>query len=213
MSRPVEHQFDNAYQQHEAAYQGMWIFLATEVLFFGAVIFAYTLYRGLYYRPFLEGSHHLSVLLGGINTALLLCSSLCMALAVHAAQRGNSRHLIIYLVVTAVIGSVFLGIKALEYYDHYKEHLFPGLNFSYPGADANHVELFMIFYFVLTGMHAVHMLIGLGMLLTLALLAMRGKFSAGYYGPVDIGGLYWHFVDIVWVFLFPLLYLVDKAAK
>ena len=213
MSRPVEHQFDDADQQHEAAYQGMWIFLATEVLFFGAAIFAYTVYRGLYYRPFLEGSHHLSVLWGGINTAVLLCSSLCMALGVHAAQSGNSKRLIVFLILTAIIGAAFLGIKGIEYYDHYKEHLFPGLDFRYSGDQANHVELFMIFYFVLTGMHAVHMLIGLGMLLVLVFLATRGKFSAEYYGPVDIGGLYWHFVDIVWVFLFPLLYLVDKAAK
>ena len=213
MSRLVERQFDDAEQQREAAYQGMWVFLATEVLFFGAVIFAYIVYRGMYYRSFLEGSHHLSVMMGGINTAVLLCSSLCMALAVHAAQRGDIKHLIVYLLVTALIGTAFLGIKFLEYYQHYKEHLVPGLNFSYSGEGANHVELFMIFYFILTGMHAVHMLIGLGVLLTLAILAARNKFSAEYYGPVDIGGLYWHFVDIVWVFLFPLLYLVDRAAK
>jgi cytochrome c oxidase subunit 3 len=213
MSRRVEHQFDDAFQQHESAYQGMWIFLATEVLFFGAVLFGYTVYRSLYYRPFLEGSHHLSVMLGGINTAVLLCSSLCMALAVHAAQRGHSRQLIVYLLVTALIGTVFLGIKFVEYYEHYKEHMVPGLSFSYSGDQASHVELFMIFYFILTGMHAVHMLIGLGMLLVLAFLASRRKFSAEYYGPIDIGGLYWHFVDIVWVFLFPLLYLVDKSAK
>ncbi len=213
MTKPVEHQFDDALQQREAAYQGMWIFLSTEVLFFGAVIFGYTVYRGMFYREFLEGSHHLSVLLGGINTAVLLCSSLCMALAVHAAQRGRNKQLINYLLLTALIGAGFLGIKALEYYQHYKEHLFPGLSFTYPGEGANHVELFMIFYFVLTGMHAVHMLIGLGVLLVIAALASREKFSPEYYGPVDIGGLYWHFVDIVWVFLFPLLYLVDKAAK
>ena len=213
MSRPVEHQFDDIHQQREAAYQGMWVFLATEVLFFGAVLFAYTVYRGMYYRAFLDGSHHLSVLLGGINTAVLLCSSLCMALGVHAAQRGNGRHLVLYLTLTTIIGVIFLGIKGVEYYDHYKEHLFPGLDFSYSGDQPAHVELFMIFYFVLTGMHAVHMLIGLGMLLVLIFMTLRGKFSAEYYGPVDIGGLYWHFVDIVWVFLFPLLYLVDKAAK
>ena len=213
MARPVEHQFDDFEQQHEAAYQGMWIFLATEVLFFGAVIFAYTLYRGIYYRAFLEGSHDLSVLMGGINTGVLLCSSLCMALAVHAAQRGRINQLIVFLLATAVIGSVFLGIKGMEYYSHYKDHKVPGLNFFDSGDEPQHVELFMIFYFVLTGMHAVHMLIGLGMLLILALLAARGKFSAAYYDPVDIGGLYWHFVDVVWVFLFPILYLVDRAAK
>jgi cytochrome c oxidase subunit 3 len=213
MARLVEHQFDNIYQQRDAAYQGMWVFLATEVLFFGAVIFAYILYRDLYNQSFIEGSHFLSVFKGGLNTAVLLCSSLFMALAVHAAQQGRINRLITYLIITEVIGVLFLGIKFLEYYDDYKGHLIPGLNFTYSGPDPGRVELFMIFYFILTGLHAVHMLVGLGVLTTLAILAARGKFSADYYDPVDIGGLYWHFVDIVWVFLFPLLYLVDRTLK
>jgi cytochrome c oxidase subunit 3 len=110
-----------------------------------------------------------------------------------------------------LIGALFLGIKFLEYYQHYQEHMIPGLNFGYVGENANRVELFMVFYFILTGMHAVHMLIGLGVLSTLAILATRGKFAAGRYDPVDIGGLYWHFVDVVWVFIFPLLYLVKPT--
>ena len=162
-------------------------------------------------RSFSEGSHELRVLLGGLNTAVLLCSSLFMALAVHAAQHGRNKQLIRYLIITELIGALFLGIKFLEYYKHYKEHLVPGLNFSYPGDNVSRVQLFMVFYFILTGMHAVHMLVGLGVLSALAILAYRGRFSSHYYNPVDIGGLYWHFVDIVWVFIFPLLYLVKRT--
>jgi cytochrome c oxidase subunit 3 len=206
-----EHQFDDIEQQRDAAYSGMWIFLSTEVLFFGAVFFTYIVYRGLYYDAFADGSRELRVFLGGLNTAVLLCSSLCMALAVHAAQNGRTNQLITFLVVTELIGALFLGIKFLEYYEHYKDHLIPAYNFGYPGEHVNQVELFMVFYFILTGMHAVHMLVGMGMLTTLTILAIRGKFSAEYYDPVDIGGLYWHFVDVVWVFIFPLLYLVKRT--
>lgn len=211
MAVQAEEQFDDILQQRDAAYTGMWIFLSTEVLFFGAVFFAYILYRGMYYEAFAQGSSELNIWLGGINTAVLLCSSLFMALAVHAAQRSRTNQLVIYLVITILIGALFLGIKFLEYYQHYKDHMVPGLNFGYGGADANRVELFMVFYFILTGMHAVHMLIGVGVLSTLTVLATRGKFSGGHYDPVDIGGLYWHFVDIVWVFIFPLLYLVKRS--
>jgi cytochrome c oxidase subunit 3 len=134
-----------------------------------------------------------------------------MALAVNAAQRSRSKQLVIYLVVTELIGALFLGIKFLEYYQHYKEMMVPGLNFSYPGEHTSEVQLFMVFYFILTGLHAVHMIVGLGVLSTLTVLATRGRFSNSDYNPVDIGGLYWHFVDIVWVFIFPLLYLVKRT--
>jgi cytochrome c oxidase subunit 3 len=207
----VEHQFDDIEQQRDAAYTGMWIFLSTEVLFFGAVFFAYILYRGLYYNAFAEGSRKLSLTLGSVNTAVLLCSSLTMALAVYAAQRRQGNRLVVYLIITEIIGAVFLGIKFLEYYEHYKEKMVPGLNFAYAGEHSREVQLFMVFYFILTGMHAVHMIIGLGVLSTLAILATRGKFIRGDYDPIDIGGLYWHFVDIVWVFIFPLLYLVKRT--
>jgi cytochrome c oxidase subunit 3 len=211
MAALPEHQFDDIEQQRDAAYTGMWIFLSTEVLFFGAVFFTYVIYRGMYYDAFVEGSRELSVFLGGLNTGVLLCSSLCMALGVYAAQRGRTNQLITYLIATALIGAVFLGIKFLEYYKHYEDFLVPGLNFHYSGDNASQVQLFMVFYFILTGMHAVHMLVGLGVLSTLTILAIRGKFSSDYYDPVDIGGLYWHFVDIVWVFIFPLLYLVKRV--
>ena len=211
MARPAEHQFDDLEQQRDAAYSGMWIFLSTEVLFFGVVFCSYILYRGMYYQGFAEGSGHLSVPLGSLNTAVLLCSSLFMALAVNAAQRSRSKRVVIYLVVTELIGALFLGIKFLEYYQHYTERMVPGLNFSYPGEHTSEVQLFMVFYFILTGLHAVHMIVGLGVLSMLTVLASRGRFSRGDYNPVDIGGLYWHFVDIVWVFIFPLLYLVKRT--
>ena len=207
----VEHQFDDIEQQRDAAYTGMWIFLSTEVLFFGAVFFAYILYRGMYYDAFAEASRKLSLTMGSVNTAVLLCSSLFMALAVYAAQRRQPNQLVIYLIITEIIGAVFLGIKFMEYYQHYTEKLVPGLNFAYAGEHSREVKLFMVFYFILTGLHAVHMLIGVGVLSTLAVLATRGKFTRGDYDPVDIGGLYWHFVDIVWVFIFPLLYLVKRT--
>ena len=211
MPSAVEHQFDDMAQQRDAAFTGMWLFLSTEVLFFGGVFFAYVVYRMLYYDAFVEGSRELSIAMGGINTGVLLCSSLCMALAVNSAQHGRSNQLVIRLVLTEIIGAVFLGIKFMEYYQHYKDHLVPGLDFNYPGPHATQVKLFMAFYFILTGMHAVHMLVGLGVLTGLTILAARGKFSAEYYAPIDIGGLYWHFVDIVWVFIFPLLYLVKRT--
>ena len=211
MPTVVEHQFDDMEQQRDAAFTGMWLFLSTEVLFFGGVFFAYVIYRMLYYEAFVEGSRELSIAMGGINTGVLLCSSLFMALAVNSAQHGRTNQLVIRLVLTAIIGAVFLGIKFMEYYEHYKDHLVPGLNFSYPGPHATQVKLFMAFYFILTGMHAVHMLVGMGVLVGLTILSARGKFSAEYYDPIDIGGLYWHFVDIVWVFIFPLLYLVKRT--
>jgi cytochrome c oxidase subunit 3 len=212
MATAVEHQFDDMEQQRDAAFTGMWLFLSTEVLFFGGVFFAYVIYRMLYYEAFVEGSRELSIAMGGINTGVLLCSSLCMALAVNAAQHGRSRHLVLWLILTEIIGAVFLAIKFTEYYEHYKNHLVPGLDFSYPGPHATQVKLFMAFYFILTGMHAVHMLVGMGVLTGLTILSARGHYTAEYYDPVDIGGLYWHFVDIVWVFIFPLLYLVKRTA-
>ena len=210
MATLVEHQFDDMEQQRDAAFTGMWLFLSTEVLFFGGVFFAFVIYRGLYYEAFVEGSRELSVTMGGINTAVLLCSSLFMALAVNSAQNGRTNQLVLRLVITMIIGAFFLGIKFMEYYQHYKDHLLPGYGFSYPGPHTDQVKMFMVFYFILTGLHAVHMLVGLGVLAGLTILAMRRKFSAEYYDPVDIGGLYWHFVDIVWVFIFPLLYLVKR---
>ena len=189
----------------------MWIFLSTEIMFFGGMFLGYALYRGKYAPAYAQASRHLDVLLGGINTGVLLCSSLTMALAVHAAQLGGRRTVVLFLIATIALGAVFLGIKAYEYYEKFEEHLIPGHDFQFEGPNATHAQLFFSFYFALTGMHALHMIIGIGMMLIMILLTMRKKFSAEYYFPIEMAGLYWHFVDIVWVFLFPLLYLVDRS--
>jgi cytochrome c oxidase subunit 3 len=207
----VAHQFDDLDQQRTAATLGMWIFLATEVLFFGGILLCYAVYRTMYFPAFVEASHHLDVALGSLNTAVLLCSSLTMAMGVNEAQAGNRRALIRFLALTMLLGTVFLAIKFYEYYEKYKEGLIPGTHFVWPGNEPGHASLFFIAYFILTGAHAVHMIIGIGLMGVLAVLAKKGRFTSIYYTPVELGGLYWHFVDIVWVFLFPLLYLVHRS--
>ena len=209
----VAHHFDDAEQQLDAATLGMWLFLANEVLFFGGMFLAYFVYRFKYPEAFAEGSRHLDVWLGCLNTGVLLCSSLTMALAVHAAQTNASKQIVKFMLITIVLGAVFVGVKAYEYNHKFHEHLVPGQNFhvedlSDPSISQGHVQLFFGLYFAMTGMHALHMLIGFGVLGTVAWLAHRNTFSAEYYTPVELSGLYWHFVDIVGVFLFPLLYLI-----
>jgi len=210
-STAFEHQFDDIEQQHESASLGMWIFLATEVMFFGGMFLGYAVYRGAYSTAYAQASRHLDVLLGGINTGVLLSSSLTMALAVRAAQLGGRRIVVLFLLATIVLGLVFLGIKGFEYYHKYEEHLIPGSHFEFSGPNANHAQVFFSFYFVMTGMHALHMIVGIGVMLTMILMTLRRRFSSEYYFPIEMAGLYWHFVDIVWVFLFPLLYLVDRS--
>jgi cytochrome c oxidase subunit 3 len=203
---PAE-QFDDLEQQHRAATFAMWVFLITEVMLFGGMFTAYTAYRFLYAEGFAEGSRHMDLLLGGINTAVLIVSSLTMALAVHAAQSGAHGRLAGFLAVTMVLGLVFIGIKAVEYTQHYQEGLMPGVRFTFEGPLARPVELFFLFYFIMTGIHAIHLTIGVGVVATLLVLVRRGHFSPAAHNPVEITGLYWHFVDIVWLFLLPLLYL------
>lgn len=206
----LAHHFDTPTQQFEAAKLGMWLFLATEVLFFGGMFAGYTVYRTLHPDAFAQGSSHLDLVLGTVNTAVLLLSSLSMALAVHAAQT-NGKRLAQFIGATALLGIVFLGIKAVEYRHKFHDHLVPGEDFG-TGTHAETLlpstELFFSFYFAMTGMHALHMVIGLGLLAWIGIGASRGRFSKEYYTPVEMIGLYWHFVDIVWVFLFPFLYLI-----
>lgn len=206
----VAHQFDDARQQHESSYLGMWVFLATEVLFLGGLFAGYSVYRFVYPDAFRAASRHLYVLLGATNTAVLLCSSLTMALAVGAAQRGRRRALIALLLITMLLGLAFLGIKAVEYYLDYQEGVVPlqGFDFRLAGPGAGQQRLFFGFYFAMTGLHALHLIIGIGLIGAMAALAWRRRFSAEYSTPIEIAGLFWHFVDIVWVFLFPLLYLI-----
>jgi cytochrome c oxidase subunit 3 len=195
-------------QQREAATLGMWIFLATEVMFFGVLFLGFSVYRAAYPEAFAEASRHTDLLLGSVNTIVLLTSSLTMALAVHAAQTGRRKTLVVLLLFTMLLGTVFLGIKGVEYYEKYAARLVPALNFTYPGDHPEQAELYFYLYFAMTGLHGLHIFAGISVLAVIAFLARRGRFSPRYYTPVELTGLYWHFVDIVWVFLFPLLYLI-----
>jgi cytochrome c oxidase subunit 3 len=206
----VAHQFDDVVQQHEASSLGMWTFLVTEIMFFGGMFLGYTIYRASYTEAFTHASNHLDVVLGTINTAVLIASSLTVALAVHAAQESKRRALLVFLALTIVLGLVFLGIKFTEYYHKYEERLIPGWTFQYEGENPARAALFFSFYFAMTGMHALHMVIGIGIFLVLSFSAWRGRYSQYYYTPVELAGLYWHFVDIVWIFLFPLFYLLGR---
>ncbi|MBV8807154.1 MAG: cytochrome c oxidase subunit 3 [Acidobacteriaceae bacterium] len=188
---------------------GMWTFLITEVLFFGGMFTAYVMYRNMYLGAFASTSQYMNVVLGGTNTAVLICSSLTMALAVRAAQLSNRRHQILFLILTMIFGTAFLVIKGFEYHAKWVEHLVPGFGFQYePAQYAHHAQILFFLYFAMTGMHALHMVVGLGLLTYLVVQAYRRVFSANYFVPVEMIGLYWHFVDIVWIFLFPLLYLI-----
>ena len=209
-SPALHHQFEDLAQQHEADEMGMWLFLATEVLFFGGLFLAYSLYRLQDEAAFAAASHHMDLWLGTANTAVLLCSSLTMALAVHAAQSSQRKLLEGMLGATMTLGVVFLCIKSSEYYHKYVEHLAPlfGLPFEYDGPGPEHAQMFFGLYFVMTGIHALHMIVGLGVMSWLVWKARRGGLLGDFSAPVHITGLYWHFVDIVWVFLFPFLYLI-----
>ncbi len=204
----VSHQFENAIQQKETVTLAMWAFLAQEVLFFGGLFAAYTVYRFLYPHAFAEASQSLDYIVGAINTAVLIGSSMTMALAVHGAQVGDRRRQVVFLLLTILLGSIFLGVKAFEYADKFAHHHVPGLHFEWHGSDPGAAQLFFGLYFAMTGMHALHMVIGIGILGVLVVMAWRGRFSPGYHTPVELTGLYWHFVDIVWIYLFPLLYLI-----
>jgi cytochrome c oxidase subunit III len=205
----LRHHFDDMAQQFDASNLGMWVFLVTEILFFGGLFAGYTIYRSLYLPGFETGSRMLDVRFGAANTAILIGSSLTMALAIHAAQTAKRKMAVVFLLLTMLLGAAFLGIKfTFEWAHDYREGLIPGFGFSYNGAYASSVELFFCFYFFMTGLHALHMVIGIGILTVLTIMAARGRFSPEYYTPLEVSGLYWHFVDIVWIFLFPLLYLI-----
>jgi cytochrome c oxidase subunit III len=230
--RALQHHFENMEQQREAGTLGMWVFLVTEIMFFGGMFLAYTVYRSLFPASFASASNHLDITLGTINTAVLILSSFTMAMAVYSTQLGKQRPQVLCLVLTLVLGLTFLGIKAVEYYDKYEDHLIPGTLIAsrpfgpevqeegqpfdphklhlLPGATVRQVEMFYWIYFAMTGMHALHMIIGAGLLLVLIYLSLKGRFDPEYHSPVEVVGLYWHFVDIIWIFLFPLLYLLGR---
>jgi cytochrome c oxidase subunit 3 len=242
----LQHHFPDLHTQKDASSFGMWVFIAQEVMFFGGLFGAYTVYRTLYPGAFSEAAHLLDWKLGAFNTAVLIGSSLTMALAVHAAALGARLKTVAYLLATLVLGGVFLGVKVVEYTDKYHHKLIPGHGFQQfgdaprTGAEAAHAalaaadapvghadgsvggvgghrisaankrpaEIYFSLYFAMTGLHALHMIIGVPIILFIAWQAWRGVYSAAYNTPVEMVGLYWHFVDIVWIFLFPLLYLI-----
>jgi cytochrome c oxidase subunit III len=245
---PVAEQFDDWQQQYETRLLGMWVFLVTEVMFFGGLFTAYMIYRNSAPHTFAVASNHLSLWLGGINTGVLLTSSFSMALAVYSAHHQNARNLVLFLIATIVLGVAFMGIKAYEYYQKYRDELMPvaGLEFKAeqlveqnepgleqveaitpgtgshpsiesvagagtPGFDRGKAQIFYCLYFAMTGLHFLHMLIGVVFLLLFLRLAAKGTFTHGNFVPVEILGLYWHFVDVIWIFLFPLLYLIDRS--
>jgi len=203
----LEHHFHDAEQQRGAAKLGMWIFLATEILFFGGLFLAYGAMRFFYPGTFRAAHAFLSVPMGGLNTAVLITSSLTMALAVRAAQLSNTRHLVRLLLVTLLLAGVFLVVKYIEYSHKFHLGLLPGRFFTARGI-AGMPHVFFGVYFVMTGLHGVHVIAGMIIITWILLRARQGRYHAAYYTPVENVGLYWHLVDLIWIFLFPLLYLV-----
>ena len=217
----LRHHFAEMEQQKNAASLGMWLFLVTEIMFFGGMFCAYLIYRLQHFNDFAAASQSLSIKLGATNTAVLITSSLTVVLAVHAARHGKRKLLVLYLLATIVLGCTFLGVKAVEYTDKFKEHHVPGPSFNFAPeymqghpeqspVDMRHAEMFFSLYFVMTGMHALHMIIGVGLFSGLTWLAWKGRYTKDYYTPIEMAGLYWHFVDVVWIYLFPLLYLISR---
>jgi cytochrome c oxidase subunit 3 len=212
----LKHHFADLEQQKATSTFGMWLFLVTEIMFFGGLFAAYLIYRLSYYNAWVAGSRTMEIKLGAINTAVLICSSLTMVMAVHFAKQGNRRLTALFLVLTLVLGFSFLGVKAVEYHGHWVHHEVPGPNFHFEpegnydrNYDPRQVSIFFSLYFAMTGMHALHMVIGAGLLTWLLIANARGRFSPEYNTPVEMVGLYWHFVDLVWIYLFPLLYLIS----
>jgi cytochrome c oxidase subunit 3 len=218
----LQHHFVDLQQQKEAAALGMWVFIAQEVLFFGGLFAAYAVYRHAYPEAFSLGAHHLDWRIGFFNTLVLIGSSLTMAMAVHAASVGQRTRIVGFLLATILLGGVFLGVKYFEYAEKivpclgdsaHAGCLVPGERFDAAALHADaatgpQTQVFFSLYFGMTGLHALHMIIGIPIILTIASFAWRGRYSPEYHSPVEIVGLYWHFVDIIWIFLFPLLYLI-----
>ncbi len=212
----LAHQFESYAQQRESASLGMWLFIAQEIMFFGGLFIAYTVYRNLYSEAFAAASAELNLTLGTLNTGVLIASSLTMALAVRGAQLGRRKASAWFLIATMALGLVFLGVKSVEYHAKFVEHHVPSASFAFTGehhghpVPTNQARIFFGLYFAMTGLHALHMVVGIGLLLWLLYHTAKGRFTPDNYNYVEGVGLYWHFVDIVWIFLFPMLYLIGR---
>lgn len=236
----LRHHFAEVEQQRNAASLGMWWFLGTEIMFFGGMFCGYLIYRRIYFPEFAVASKSLDLFVGTFNTIVLICSSLTVAQSVRAAQLGNRKLQVRMLLLTLVFGLSFLGIKTYEWGQKYKEHHIPTFDYNVIGGEGDlvkghehllgidkvqndpvklrqrqaeiqrHTQIFYSLYFALTGMHAIHMIVGVGIFIVITWMAHKGRFTPEYHTPLEIAGLYWHFVDIVWIYLFPLLYLIDR---
>jgi cytochrome c oxidase subunit 3 len=205
----VAHHFDTADQQFESNRMGVWLFLVTEILFFGGLFCAFAVFRTWYLPGFLEAHHHLDKVMGGINTLVLITSSLTMALAVRSAQTANQKATTILLALTIFCAFIFLVVKYFEYSHKIHEGLLPGGMFTAEGfLHPKQASIFFAVYFMMTGVHGLHVVIGIGLITWILVRNTKGHFSGRYYSPVENVGLYWHLVDLVWIYLFPLLYLV-----
>lgn len=204
----VAHHFRDAETQFDANRMGLWLFLVTEILLFGGFFCAFAIFRSWYFDSFVEAHHYLSKEMGSLNTVVLIFSSLTMALGVRAAQTNNKKMTVLFLVITLLCAATFMGVKYVEYSHKFHDGLLPGRYFSAEGFKTAHGGIFFGIYFAMTGLHGIHVLIGMGLILWILIRAMKGEFSSRYYAPVEGVGLYWHLVDLIWIFVFPLIYLV-----
>lgn len=205
----VQHHFVDSEQQFDAAKFGMWIFLVTEILFFGGLFAAYIIYRAWYPELFTLASEELNTLWGGVNTLVLIGSSLTAAMAIKSAQLNQKKNIIINLGITIALACVFMVIKYFEYTHKFEIGIFPGEFYTYGGVDHPQANIFFSLYYMMTGLHGIHVLIGIGLMIWLVIKANKEAFDSEYYTPLEMTGLYWHLVDIIWIFLFPLFYLID----
>lgn len=204
----VAHHFGSAKEEFETAKLGMWAFLVTEILFFGALFVGYFVLKYLYPEMFIEGHHHLDWRMGGINTLFLITSSFTMVMAVRSAQTSQKKATVNYLIVTVIFALLFMVVKFFEYSGKIHHGFLPPLLFSGSGVEPT-LPLFFGLYFFMTGLHGIHVLIGVGLIIWLIFKAKKGEFHEEYFTPVEMVGLYWHLVDLIWIFLFPLFYLVE----
>ena len=240
-ARPeLRHHFADEEQQRNAASLGMWWFLGTEIMFFGGMFCGYLVYRRVYFPEFAVASRSLDLVVGTLNTAVLICSSLTVAMSVRAAQLGKRKLQVQLLLATMFFGLVFLSVKGYEWKNKYEEHHIPTFDYNAVSGEGDltkgqksllgldklandpvklqerraeiqqRSKIFFSLYFALTGMHAIHMVVGVGLFAVITFMAWKGKFTPEYHTPLEIAGLYWHFVDVVWIYLFPLLYLIDR---
>ncbi|MEX2605584.1 MAG: cytochrome c oxidase subunit 3 family protein [Gracilimonas sp.] len=205
----VQHHFVDSDQQFDTAKMGMWVFLVNEILFFGGLFCAYIIYRAWYPELFSEAALELDTFWGAVNTVVLIGSSLTVAMAIRSVQKDQIKGLKINLLITIALACVFMVIKAFEYSHKFELGIFPGQYYTYDGLEHAMAPIFFSIYYMLTGVHALHVIIGIGLIYWIYRRAKNGEFSSEYYTPVEITGLYWHLVDLIWIFLFPLLYLIE----